>query len=136
MIAFAQIYCHFIWRIENNSKKMNQLTRDLVKKFILDSQEKFAYECIAISVLEDHIHFLAKILPGVAPGDLVVRLKQELYDYLIKQMAMTSPPRWDEGYGIVSVSKSHLDIVKEYINNQNKRHRENKINKTLERVRE
>jgi len=134
MLAFSEIYCHFVWRISDDSPKLDKLTQRLAENFIRDFDEKFGYECISVCALADHIHFLAKLLPGVAPGLLVVRIKDELSEYLKVKLAMNTPPRWDNRYGIVSVSKSHLEIVKKYVETQKIRHRDGKLNKTLERT--
>ncbi|MCD6594164.1 transposase [bacterium] len=134
MLAFSEIYCHFVWRINDDSPKMDKLTQRLVENFIRDFDEKFGYECIAVCALNNHIHFLANILAGIAPGLLVVRIKDELAEYLKIKLAMNTPPRWDNRYGIVSVSKSHLEVVKNYVQTQNNRHRDGKLNETLERI--
>lgn len=135
-LAFSDIYCHIIWRVSNTSAVMMNPTRKLMRCFLEDFAEQFGYEYIAVSVLEDHVHMLARLLPGVAPGLLVELLKEESTQYLQKTLAMKNPPQWDDAYGIVSISGSHLDMVAKYVVQQEKRHREGKINKTLERVRD
>ena len=134
MIAFTDIYFHFIWRIDENSPEIDNLTERLVEKFLIDYGERFGYECIANAVLPDHIHLFAKVMSGVAPGVLVEMLKSELTKFMTEKLAMQSPPKWDEGYGAVSVSKAHTETIINYVKTQKSRHREGKINDTLERV--
>ena len=134
-LGFSEIFFHIVWRTAPASDRMNAPTRKIVKNFLMDFGEKYGYEPIAISVLEDHLHILAKLLPGVAPGLLVETLKEELNQYLKKTLAMKNPPHWDDGYGIVSVSRAHIDAVAQYVHQQEKRHKTNRINSTLERVR-
>ena len=74
-------------------------------------------------------------MSGVAPGVLVEMLKSELTKFMTEKLAMQSPPKWDEGYGAVSVSKAHTETIINYVKTQKSRHREGKINETLERVR-
>ena len=135
-LAFSDIYCHLVWRISAASAVMMAPTRKLVRSFLEDFAEQFGYECIVVSVLEDHVHMLAKLLPGIAPGLLVELLKEELTQYLQKKLAMKNPPQWDDAYGIVSISGSHLEMVAKYIAQQEKHHRKGTTNKTLERVRD
>ncbi len=134
MLAFSDIFVHLVWRISDNSPKLDNVTRQLVEKFIAESGESFGYECIAATALDNHIHLLAKILPGVAAGLLVELLKKEIKTYLTSKLAMKSPPDWDDCYGVVSVSKAHLESVTDYIRSQVSRHRDGKINETLEKV--
>jgi len=134
MLAFSDIFIHLVWCISDKSPKLDNVTRQLVEKFIAESGERFGYEYIAVASLDDHIHLLAKTLPGVAAGLLVELLKKEIITYLTGKLAMKSPPEWDNCYGIVSVSKAHLESVTEYIHSQVSRHKDGKINKTLERM--
>ncbi len=135
-LGFSEIYFHFVWRIAPASSAMNAPTQKLVNNFLSDFGEKYGYEPIAVSVLEDHLHILAKLLPGIAPGLLIEVLKEELAHYLKKTLDMKNPPQWDDGYGIVSVSRAHIEAVAKYVQQQQKRHSDGKTNPTLERVRE
>jgi len=134
-LGFSEIYFHLIWRITPTSSEMKAPTQKLVNNFLLDFGGKYGYEPIAVSVLDDHIHILAKLLPGIAPGLLIEILKEELTQYLKKTLAMKNPPQWDDGYGIVSVSRAHIEAVVKYVQQQEKKHSEHKTNPTLERVR-
>lgn len=134
-LGFSEIYFHLVWRIAPASSAMNAPTQKLVNNFLSDFGEKYGYEPIAVSVLEDHIHILAKLLPGIAPGLLIELLKDDLAQFLKNTLAMKNPPQWDDGYGIVSISRAHIEAVTKYVQQQQKRHSDGKINSTLERVR-
>jgi len=134
-LAFAEIYCHMVWRIADASARMNLPTRKIVRKFIENSGERFGYRLIAASVLDDHVHILVGLLPGIAPGLLVELVKNEINQYLSRTLAMQNPPCWDDGYGVISVSRAHVDALAHYVGQQEKRHLHGKINATLERVR-
>ena len=134
-LAFSEIYCHIVWRVAAASAHLNLPTRKIIRQFIEDSGERFGYRFIALAVMDDHIHILANILPGVAPGLLVELLKDEISQYLSRTLAMQNPPCWDDGYGIISVSRAHVDTLVQYIRQQEKRHLQGKTNATLERVR-
>ncbi len=135
-LGFSEIFCHIVWRTEPLSPRLSVPVRRLVKQFLLGAGEKLGYEPIAVAALEDHVHLLAKILPGVAPGLLAETLKKELSDYLVEKLALTPAPQWDEGYGIVSVSPAHTEIVARYVRGQEAFHKTGHTNKTLERTRE
>ena len=134
--AFSEIFYHIVWRIAPASSPISSPTRRLIRTFLEDSGERFGCEPIAVSVLENHIHILVQILPGIAPGLLASLLMEEIDHYLAKALAMKNPPQWDDGYGIVSISKAHIKIVAEYVRNQESRHKQGKTNSTLERMRQ
>ena len=134
-LGFSEIYCHLIWRVAADSERMNKATQKILERYLLQHGDDFGYKPLAVAVLEDHIHMLVKLMSGVAPGALVELLKKQIKIFLVEQMAVKSPPRWDDGYGIVSVSRAHLGVVADYIRTQGARHKSGKINKTLERTR-
>jgi len=134
MAPFSEIFYHIVWKTGENSPKMTSPTQRLIENFLAGAGKKFGYSLVAAAVLEDHIHLFVRALPGVAPGDLVLRLKNEIDDFLRQKLAMASPPVWDEDYGVVSVSRSHAELVAEYVKTQRQRHKSGKINRTLERT--
>ena len=133
-MIFSEIICHFIWRIASDSDPMKKATCSIVEKFLEDKVTDLGYSPISIAVLEDHVHLLAMIQHNITPKSIVEDLKEKISKYLNCELAMQNPPIWNEGYGIVSVSKSHVDIVTEYLVDHKTRHRKGKINTTLERV--
>lgn len=134
-LGFSQIFFHIVWRIASTSPKMSIPTCRIVEDYLERQGERFGYEPIAVSVIEDHVHILAKVMPGVTPGLLVETFKEELNQYLKKNLAMKNAPIWDDGYGILTISPSHIEAIVKYIKQQQLRHNSGKINATLERVR-
>ncbi len=133
-MPFNEIFYHIIWKIASDSRKMNPITRSVIKEFITKSGKEIGYIPLSVAVLEDHIHILVETPPDTTPGKLVITLKNRILDYLAEKMAMSSTPVWDENYGIVSVSRSHTELVAKYIDEQEQRHKIGKINRTLERT--
>lgn len=134
MKSFADIFVHFVWKIDVGSPSMQTLTRNLVERYIRESGETLGYVCVAVRALPDHVHALFWLLPGVSVGELVTMLKRQTKEYLVEKLALKDPPSWEPTYGAVSVSRAHVKDVAKYVLEQQKRHSENKINKTLERT--
>lgn len=133
-MPFSEFFCHMIWKIAPESKTLNTPTRLLVERFLISAGDMLGYSPLAVAVLDDHVHLFAQLQPGIAPGQLIEDLKGRIIKYIGEQLASTAVPEWSEGYGVVSVSRVHSELVIEYVKNQVQRHREGRINRTLERV--
>jgi REP element-mobilizing transposase RayT len=70
---------------------------------------------------EDHIHIACSLPRTLSQSDLLKKIKVSsskwLKDKGVKDFS------WQNGYGIFSVSQSHLDKLKKYIANQSEHHK-------------
>ena len=76
---------------------------------------------IAINGVSDHVHLLVSLPPSLAISDALRFIKAnsskwaaERFDNLFE---------WQKGYGAFSVSRSNVDAVVKYIQNQEQHHR-------------
>ena len=76
----------------------------------------------AIGGVEDHVHLLASLKPVHRLADIIRELKKATSAWSAQQFE----PRfaWQEGYSAFSVSASHLDAVRAYIDRQEEHHRQ------------
>jgi len=77
----------------------------------------------AIDGVEDHLHCLVSLSRTVAVSDLVRELKARSAKWVHDSVPEAQDFRWQEGYGVFTVSYSSLDIVKQYIQNQEMHHK-------------
>ena len=71
---------------------------------------------------DDHIHALIGAPPKYSPSDIAQRLKGESSHWISRTFPHLKNFRWQDGYGVFTVSKSHLPRVVEYIKNQRIHH--------------
>jgi len=98
------------------------LGKKLFDHFINKSnKEKIHIE--KLHIRPEHIHILFE-LPSTMSMDKVARLLKGESSFWINENNLTSFKfKWQRGYGAFSVSASQLDIVKNYITNQDKHHK-------------
>ena len=68
----------------------------------------------------DHIHLLLSINPNTNIAILVKEIKGTT-SYFINHKTQDIL-YWQDGYGVMSVSKSRLEVIKRYVENQKKHH--------------
>ena len=79
---------------------------------------------LAINGASDHIHILISISPFCRISDLVREIKKSTNKYINSGLVPFGMFSWQEGYGVFSYSKSDIEKVRAYINNQKKHHNE------------
>ena len=81
-------------------------------------------ECMPLAVggVEDHVHLLTTLGRSIKISDAVKELKRSSNNWLTENHPIDGF-KWQAGYGAFSVSQSKLDIVSQYISNQEEHHR-------------
>jgi len=77
---------------------------------------------LAINGMPEHVHVLARLWQGKALSDVVRGLKANSSRWLSKEFGELAEFSWQTGYGAFTVSLSQAEIVRNYIDNQEKHH--------------
>ena len=72
--------------------------------------------------MADHIHIFIGYKPAVSIPELVKDIKVASTLWINRNKLCTSKFAWQEGYGAFSYSQSHIDVVCDYIKNQELHH--------------
>jgi REP element-mobilizing transposase RayT len=83
----------------------------------LDSQ------VIKIGGYSDHVHILCLLSKKIALMKLIEELKSHSSKWMKTQDELLKNFYWQNGYGAFSINPNEVDIVKEYIENQQEHHR-------------
>jgi REP element-mobilizing transposase RayT len=89
---------------------------------ILEESRKCEAEVLAIGGLADHIHLLVRMPAKLGPAEYMQRVKGVSSTSARNDLLPGELFRWQEGYGVFSVSRSHVSRVAAYVHNQKLRH--------------
>ena len=78
---------------------------------------------IEIGSTADHVHILARLSPTLAVADVVRDVKANSSKWINELVKGKSVFEWQKGYGAFTVSYSHIDTVRSYIQRQEEHHR-------------
>ncbi len=78
------------------------------------------HKLIIFNGMPDHTHILIGLNPKMAISDLVHDLKIASSKFINSKRWFIGKYHWQEGYGAFSYSRSHLDRIYKYIQNQEK----------------
>ncbi|WP_205589995.1 transposase [Mucilaginibacter celer] len=77
---------------------------------------------IAINCMPDHIHLFVGFKPTILISDFVKEIKVQSNEFINSKQWMRRRFKWQEGYGVFSYSHSHINLVVNYVQNQEIHH--------------
>jgi REP element-mobilizing transposase RayT len=78
---------------------------------------------IIVNGVEDHVHCFFGLKPSVSVSDVMKNAKAKSSKWLNESGILNHRFEWQEGFGTFSYSKSHVDKVYKYIENQEAHHK-------------
>jgi putative transposase len=121
--SLSRVYVHIIFSTKH---RKNIISADI-------KNELFSYlggicrdlKCNALEVggHQNHIHVLAILNKSVTQVKLMEEIKKSSSKWIKLKGDKFSNFYWQDGYGIFSVNPSEIDIVREYIQNQEAHHK-------------
>jgi len=105
----------------------------LIKNYIPKKVIEYGGVSLAFNNVENHIHLLCHISPKISVSEFVNKIKGSSSRY-INVLDNDQNFYWQNGYGILSVSKKNIPFVKKYIINQKQHHKNHSLINSLERA--
>jgi REP element-mobilizing transposase RayT len=90
---------------------------------------------LAINCVQDHIHLLISLGTDQTIGKIVQLIKGESSFWINKNKLLRGKFEWQDDYIAVSIGKSILEKVKDYISNQEEHHRIKSFTEEVEEFR-
>ena len=132
--TFHQLYYHFIWGTHRREPLIQRAWRPQLLSIIHDEAHKRGGKPIRHNAMEDHVHLLVRLPPTVLVSEYIGQLKGAASFQVNKKIEPKPLLRWQEGYGVLSIRKSEVAIVSQYIDNQEQHHRNGRLSELLERL--
>lgn len=128
------VYVHFFWATWDRALVILPDWENRIYGCIRDKCLEHKCEAIAIGGIENHVHVLARLHADVAVSQLAKAMKGTS-SFLINHEIITNGEfKWQGGYGALSVSRTHLTQICNYIGRQKEHHAQNKIWPNLETI--
>jgi len=80
------------------------------------------FKIIIINGTDNHVHILLSLRPDMSVAKVVQLIKGGSSKWLHDNFPSLKIFSWQEGYGVFTVSLSQINIIKQYITNQEKHH--------------
>ena len=122
-MPYVRIWVHLIWTTKNRTP---MLTDDMRRKIFVHIKENAPKKDIYLDIINgtsDHIHCLVSLASEQSIAKVAQLLKGESSHWANRENLSKTRLEWQDEYIAVSVSESTVNLVREYIRNQQNHHR-------------
>jgi putative transposase len=120
--TYSQIYIHVTFSVKGHKHLLSKDWRTEVFKYIAGITSNKKQILMQINGVEDHIHILLGIKPTVLLSDVVRDIKANSSRFINERGWLKNKFLWQEGFGAFSVGHSQVNMVVNYIKNQEAHH--------------
>ena len=121
--SFSNILIHVVFSTKHREPLIADAWRGELQSYMSSVAGNLDCPPLAINSVPDHVHILLPLARTVTIGDVVRDIKVASSKWVGKRGLSATPFAWQTGYGAFSVSESHSDAVKNYIQNQAEHHK-------------
>ena len=120
--TYSQIYLHIVFAVKGRQNLIRVEIREELHKYITGIVTNRDQKLISIFCMPDHSHLLIGLKPSIAISNLVRDIKAGSSKFINDRKLVKGKFNWQEGFGVFSYSRSQIDTVIKYIQNQEKHH--------------
>jgi REP-associated tyrosine transposase len=120
--TFTQLTYHVVFSTKYRRNTITPDLRDELYKYIGGIIRGQKGVLLEIGGMPDHIHLLIGIPPTIAVADMVRLIKANASKWVNERSDRVDRFEWQTGYAAFTVSHSQGDVVRSYIQNQEKHH--------------
>ena len=132
--TYTQIYIPVVFAVEWRQSLIRPENKEELHKYITGIVRNKGQKMIAINSRPDHLHMLIGMEPDLALSDLVREVKKSSTNFINRSQWVKGRFNWQEGFGAFSYSRSSLDAVVHYIQNQDRHHSERSFKDEYQRL--
>lgn len=132
--TYSQIYLQFVFAVRGRQSLIPKENKEELHKYITELCQRRKAKMLAIHCMPDHIHFFVGYSPAVLIPDFIKEIKVKSNEFINYKRWVNGKFSWQEGYGVFSYSRSHIDRVIKYIMNQEVHHNKESFRKEYPRL--
>jgi putative transposase len=121
--SLSKVYVHIAFSTKNCQHLINGEIRDMLFDYIGGICRGLECNPIRVGGYLDHVHVLCVLSKKVTQIKLIEEIKKQSSKWIKTKGEPFSNFYWQDGYGIFSVNPSEIDVVSEYVKNQQEHHK-------------
>ncbi len=134
--SLSKVYIHIVFSTKDRVPflKDNNLSEEM-HAYLSGASKNLGSQSLQVGGAIDHVHILCTLSRKNTIADLVRDLKKGSSKWIkSKESPFLNDFQWQSGYGVFSVSPSHLNSLKKYIINQAEHHTKETFQDELRRL--
>lgn len=121
--TYHQVYIQAVFAVKYREAAITNECKSKILSVIGNLINETGCKTIIVNGTEDHVHCLLSLKPTISVSDLMKVVKGKSSKFINDHQLTKHKFEWQEGYGVFSYSKSHIDAVYKYIANQEEHHK-------------
>lgn len=121
--TYTQIHLQFVFAVKYRNGLIHASFKEELYKYISGIIKENNHKLLAINGMPDHLHIFIGMRPSQSISDLLQDIKGSSSKWINEKKFLKVKFEWQEGYGAFSYSKSHVNNVISYIQNQENHHK-------------
>lgn len=127
--TYTQLYIHLVFAVKNRQALIGKVWKDELEKYITAIVQNHQHKLLAIGSMPDHIHIFIGYQVNQLIPNLVEDIKTSSNAWIKTNGLSKYKFEWQKGYGAFSHARSQLDVVVNYVRNQEKHHKKKTFQK-------
>jgi putative transposase len=121
--SLSKLTVHIIFSTKNRKNFIKDTIKKELYSYMSGILKNHDSPCITIGGTQNHVHILCVQSKNYSMAKLIEEVKKSSSKWIKTMGNQYSKFRWQNGYGVFSVSQSNVEKVKTYISNQTEHHR-------------
>ena len=117
--SFSKVYLHLVFSTKFREDILPKYKLKEIHSYVAGTLKEKQCVPLAVGGTTNHIHIFYVQPRSIAMSEIVRHVKSNSSKWISENIC---PFNWQKGYGIFSVSPSHVERVKTYIHNQEQHH--------------
>ncbi len=121
--TYSQLYIQLVFAPKYRQALLNKEWDERLRMYVSGIVRNNGHKMITINNMPDHVHLFVGLNPKQSISEMMRYVKGDSSEWINKEKLTRTKFQWQDGYGAFSYSKSHVDAVVKYINNQEEHHK-------------
>ncbi|WP_269536949.1 transposase [Cerasicoccus fimbriatus] len=121
--SLSSVLVHFVFSTKDRYPYIDDGVMEAFHAYLASISRGLNCVTFRVGGVEDHVHFAVGLAREVSQSVWIEHVKTESSRWIKTQGEQYANFAWQRGYGVFSISPSHLPSLIEYINDQKEHHR-------------
>ncbi len=120
--SYVHLIYHIVFATKDRYPLITEPIRDRLFEYLGGMIRQTGGVSLGVGGTNNHVHILAKIRQDKALSDVIKDLKANSTNWVHETFPTGQKFYWQSGYGAFTVSESQVEVVRNYVLNQEKHH--------------
>ena len=121
--TYSNLLFHIVFSVKERRSLLSLELRERLYPYICGIARENNFKAISVGGTDNHVHILLALRPDLPIYKAVQLIKGGSSKWLHDNFPELDIFSWQEGYGAFTVSASQINVIKQYITNQEQHHK-------------